>query len=157
MKISDSNDALAAQFYSQVSESIKGVFDLSSRIDERVKMLIERQGEWEDRVSRLIDMQQALINRVTILESIDISSLKSEIYELNKKIAILQAYEPDRKRNLEEIQEKMQELELKAEGLTYRAGTHERGWNRMIDLAFKLVIMLAGGYLLWKLNIPTPP
>jgi len=52
-------------FFSQVSESIKDLHDLTTRVDERVKHLIERQAEMDMKLNRI----DGISERVAVLES----------------------------------------------------------------------------------------
>ena len=74
---------ISEQFFTQVSESIKSVFNLTSRIDERVKMIHEKQQEMDKKFSRLIESQGTLNSRVSVLES---TSETGEIQELEKTV-----------------------------------------------------------------------
>lgn len=141
---------LAEQFYSQVSESIKLVFDLTSRIDERVKMLIERQDGLDDRLDKLIDMQQGLLNRVVILESKDVSGVKTDMQDIAKRITVIETQESPMRRDIEELKQKMHLMELRGETLMLKNQHQEGKWKTVSDFAFKIIVALAGGFMLFK-------
>ena len=92
---------ISEQFFTQVSESIKSVFNLTSRIDERVKMIHEKQQEMDKKFSRLIESQGNLNSRISVLES---TSDTEEIQSLEKTV-----------HNMELI---LKEVELKSAGNT---------------------------------------
>lgn len=92
---------ISEQFFTQVSESIKSVFNLTSRIDERVKMIHEKQQEMDKKFSRLIESQGNLNSRVSVLES---TSETEEIQKLEKTV-----------HNMELM---LKEVELKSAGNT---------------------------------------
>jgi len=149
-------DTITEQFYSQVSESIKMVFDLTSRIDERVKMLVERQNELDERLERFIEMQQALLHRVTVLESKDVSGVKGELADLNKRLAVMESAAVPQDKDIDAMKQKLQLLELKTESLLMKTTNHENRWSKAFDFVLKVGWALLTGYLLYKLGFPEP-
>ena len=147
--------AIAEQFFGQVSESIQLVFDLTSRIDERVKMLIERQKEIDDQIEKLLDMQQNVIHRLTHLEAKDIGSVKDDLHILSEKIAVIASDDP--KEEIEELQVKVHNLEVKMETINLRVGNHDTRWSKIFDLVWKFVLMMIAGYILYKVGFQAPP
>lgn len=133
-------EQMTEQFYSQVSESIKLVFDLTSRIDERVKTLVERIDDVEERIDKFIDVQQTLAHRVTVLETNDSDG---EITDLKQEI--------------EELKSKIQTLEMKCETLQIKDQGHEWRWLVAFEFVFRLSFVVAGGWLLWRLGWQAPP
>ena len=55
--------------FQQINESIKLVFDLTSRIDERVKILVEHHNEANQRIEKLVGRQEDIVTRISILEA----------------------------------------------------------------------------------------
>lgn len=146
--------------YNQVTESIKSVFDLTSRIDERVKMLVERQNDTDERHDKLLDIQQQIIHRVTTLEAKcielkDVSTVKADLNEINKRVAIMESSVD--KADIDDIKQKIHTLDLRVEAINMRTANQEGRWAKLFDLAFKLTIMLIGGYLLFKFGWQAPP
>lgn len=135
---------IAEQFYSQVSDSIKLVFDLTSRIDERVKMLIERQNELDVRLDKFIELQHNMIHRLTVLET------KDDATDLKKELE-------DVKKEADETKNKLQLLELKLEGVHLKATHHDTRMNQIFDWVLKTMFMVLGGYLLYKFGWQAPP
>ena len=127
------NTALAEQFFSQVSESIQLVFDLTSRIDERVKMLVEHQNDLDERVDKLLETHQSSLSHLAVIES----------KEYNSIIANLEV--------------RVKNLELKVEMISMRIGNHDSRWLLIFDSVWKICLMLVGGYILYKLGISPPP
>lgn len=139
-KASITND----QFYGQVSESIKMVFDLTSRIDERVKMLMEGQNDIESRINKLIETNQKTT-----------SDIKDEINDISEKVAIMENYELADE--IEKAQNKMHLMEIRLENLDHRIGSHDKSWSKIFDTIWKLALMLIAGFILYKLGIQAPP
>lgn len=157
-------DEMFIDQYNQVTESIKSIFDLTSRIDERVKMLVERQNDADIRYDKVLELLQQLVNRVTILESKDISNVKIDVNEINKRVAIMESFEAKHnvedigaKQDIEDIKQKIHTLDLRVEAINMRTVTQEGRWAKLFDLVFKLTIMLIGGYLLFRFGWQSPP
>lgn len=125
---------ITEQFYSQVSESIKLVFDLTSRIDERVKILMEKQSELDDRLSQLIDNQNSLISRITILESKDISSMNNEMVEMSRRLGLIESNKASIGKDVDQIKDKLHALELQSGSLQIKNTNSENNWNRIVDM-----------------------
>jgi hypothetical protein len=137
--VRDSKDLAAEQFYSQVSESIKLVFDLTSRIDERVKMLVDRQNKIDEKMTKIMDLHQNLNQRVTVLET----ESESVVDSLKKEV--------------DELQKKMQLLELKYETINLKSSQNDARMSKIFDWILKILFMLLGGWLLYKLGWQSPP
>lgn len=120
------------QFYQQVSESMKLVFDLTSRIDERVKMLVEQHGDASHRIEKLIEKIENLTGRLTVLENKDSNHSNTEdIHEMRKAIQL---------------------LEIKSASLESDSAQHENKWKIASDFVFKVITMFIGGLIAWKLK-----
>lgn len=134
---------IAEQFYAQVSESIKLVFDLTSRIDERVKMLVERQNSLDERLDKFMEHQHTMTQRLTILETKDVTSeTKKELEEVKNKV--------------EELKTKLQVMELRIEGIQLKTTHHDTRMNQVFDWVLKVLFMILGGYLLYKMGFQAP-
>jgi len=147
------------QFYTQVSESIKLIFDLTSRIDERVKMLVERQNELDERLEKILEAQQSLINRISILESKSIDNKDSiqDIAELGGRISVLESHQPPVRKDVDEVEKRVQVLERKSENLDFRSQNQENRWKAIFEFMFKMTFILLGGYILYKFGWQSPP
>jgi hypothetical protein len=119
---------ISEQFFTQVSESIKSVFNLTSRIDERVKMIHEKQQEMDKKFSRLIESQGTLNSRVSVLES---TSDAEEIQDLEKTV-----------HNMELV---LKEVELKSAGNTGK-------WNVVADFSLKILWAMAAAAAIYYMG-----
>ena len=119
---------ISEQFFTQVSESIKSVFNLTSRIDERVKMIHEKQQEMDKKFSKLIESQGTLNSRVSVLES---TSETEEIQDLEKTV-----------HNMEIM---LKEIELKS------AGTRHR-WDIAADFSLKILWAIVAAAAIYYLG-----
>lgn len=136
----------AEQFYQQVTESIKLVFDLTSRIDERVKILVEQQGEAQNRIDKLIEKQEVITTRIAILENKNGTAIKEEVAEIKKNLHALQSDD------MTEVKKSVHALEIKMAGIEYQAITHENKWKVAGDFIFKVILAALGAFFAWKLS-----
>jgi hypothetical protein len=147
------------EHYNNANESIKSVFNLTSRIDERVKILVEQQVDLKQQLDKAIDNQQQILNRVTVLESKDVTSAvassKTDIHDIKQRVAIMES--SGSKQDIEDIKQKIHLLDLRLESINMRTANQESRWAKIFDLVFKLTIMLIGGYLLFRLGWQSPP
>ena len=119
---------ISEQFFTQVSESIKSVFNLTSRIDERVKMIHEKQQEMDKKFSRLIDSQGTLNSRVSVLES---TTETEEVQNLEKTV-----------HNMEIM---LKEVELKSAGNTGK-------WAVAADFGIKILWALVAAAAIYYMG-----
>jgi chromosome segregation ATPase len=119
------------QFYREVSESIKLVFDLTSRIDERVKILVEQHNEANQRIEKLMERHENILSRISVLENKNGNDVKQDVSELKKDV---------------------KGLEIKLAALEIHSSGHENKWKLVGDFIFKLAIAAIGAVLAWKLG-----
>lgn len=122
----------------KLEESVKLIFDLTSRIDERVKMLVEKQGESDEKIEKIMDLQQSTIQRVAILE-------------------ISQDTQNEMQKEIDDIDNKLQIIELKCEKLQMRSTQQDTTMNRIFEWVLKILFMVVGGLILFKLGLQAPP
>ena len=142
------------QFYAQISESIKLVFDLTSRVDERVKMLMEKQSEIDDKFSKLMNELSNLSSRLLVLESKDFGALKNDMEEAKRRLAIIESKPSESfKDDIEKIESKVRKMELKHESLAvFKSGTEDR-WKTVVEVIWKILVAVAVAYILYKTGI----
>jgi len=119
------------QFYREVSESIKLVFDLTSRIDERVKILVEQHNEANHRIEKLMERHENIMSRISVLENKNGSDMKADVAEIKKD---------------------MRAMEVKMSALEIHSGSHENKFKLAADLFFKILLAGLGAFLAWKLG-----
>lgn len=131
---------MSEQFYRQVSDSIKLVFDLTSRIDERVKLLVEQHNESSDRIEKLVERQESTATRLSVLENKNGSLyLKEDFNDLRKDYRLLES--------------KFGLQENKLIALEQSNNSQEKRWSLIIDIFFKILVTISGAVLLWKFGI----
>lgn len=124
------------KLYREVNDSLKLVFDITSRVDERMKGLIESNAESKEKIEKLYDNQIALLNRITVLENKNNGQL---INELKNEISIIDT-------KVEHLSERLIHVEKEMTQATNK-------WSNVVDFIFKVGVMVIGGIILWKLGI----
>jgi|GEM_PF-6537685 len=119
-------DFHSESYYRQVSESLKLVFDISSRIDERVKNIAENQNALSERVDKLIEKYENVITRLSVLENKNNNHLKDDVFEMKKTI---------------------HDVELKVSTLQTSSVGQENKWKIAIEFFFKLLLLIIGGII----------
>lgn len=121
-------------FYREFSESIKSLFILTNRIDERVRVLIEHNEETKHRIEKLVDNQNVLLGRIILLET-----NKETILEVKSNFLMINA-------DANRLHERVTNLEKDINNQTNKLSS-------MLDIAFKLIIPIIGGIILWKIGV----
>ena len=122
--------------YIELSDSLKLVFDITSRIDERTKILIESNNESKSRIEKLYEQQTELINRISILES---KNITQTINDLKNDISVVES-------KVEHLSERCLHLEKDLNQTSSKFAS-------IIDFIFKVGVVVIGSIILWKLGI----
>lgn len=125
--------------YLQLSESVKMIFELSSRMDERVKMLIDQQTNIYSKVDKLSERDQSLMSRLVILENQNDNGLEAKVSNLETKIS--------------EITKEKDDLKIKLSALEIHNTGNMNKWSLFGDTAFKIIMMVAAVVLAWSLGV----
>ena len=113
----------------EVSMSIKSLFELTTRIDERVKSLYDSGSKIEGRFDVIIEIQNELLQRVTALESKNGTEVKKQVNDLITKV---------------------QDLEIKIQSIDIIARGHSTRWEKIADNSMKLLIAIAAAFIIWR-------
>lgn len=131
--------------YKQLSESIKNIFELTSRIDERVKILIEQQNATNHKVEKLVENDQGILSRIAILESKGNNGLKAQVDSLMQEIADLKKCQKD-------LEKEKEKLKLEISALNIYSQQNVGRWQWIGDAAFKIFMATMAAILAWKLE-----
>jgi len=123
-------------FYKEVNDSLKLVFDITSRIDERMKILIENNIESKSKIEKLYEQQMTLLNRVVVVENKNSSQF---ISNLENDINIIEG-------KIEHLSEML--INVKNE-----INQNNNKWATIIDFIFKVGVVVTGSIILWKLGL----
>lgn len=120
------------QLYQEVSNSIKLVFDLTSRIDERVKMLVEQHNDANQRIEKLMERSENVFTRISVLENKMGTNMQEQIQDLREEI---------------------NDLKVKTSALEIHTTRHENKWQTLADFVFKVAVTLVGLLLAYRLGV----
>lgn len=135
---------ISEQLLNQLSESIKLVFDLTSRIDERVKHLSQQNVDFSVHIKNFIDKHQDINTRICVLESKDYAMMKREIEDMGQKLAIIES------RN---INKRLEDVEGKMEQMNFFKTTTEGKVKIFVDIFWKLLVGVLTCYIAFKLGV----
>jgi predicted nuclease with TOPRIM domain len=113
----------------EFSSSVKLLFELTSRIDERVKILTESNAKLEKRFETFMDMQNLSLQRITALESKNGTEIKRNVEDLNNR--------------MREVEQKLITTDIIARG-------HQNRWEKIFEQGTKLLIAITAAFIIWK-------
>jgi|SRR5579859_5894674 len=147
---------ITEQFYAQVSESIKLLFDLTSRIDERIKTIIEKHNVLEHDLKYVLKELSAIDNRVHDVEARDFANVKKKVEELDKNLAnienIMKSLDKTQK-DIDELEKRIRDIEIKMESVGFFKITTENRWKTAFDVFWKIVIIVSGAFLMYHFGL----
>ena len=126
---------MADEYYTQVSESIKSVFELTTRVDERVQHIMKTQGDLENKLDTNIEQHRELGTRVSVLESKNGAAIAAHVEAMSKGIHALEM--------------RMQKIESDNKRQAGR-------WKTGLNFGMNILLYILVGYLLWQMGLPTP-
>lgn len=124
------------KFYREVNDSLKMVFDITSRIDERMKVLVENNIDLRDKIEKLYDQHVVILNRLVVLEN------KNSLQALG-----------DLKTDINSLESKFENMSGRLINVEKEVTQNNSKWTNIVDFIFKLGVVVIGGIILWKLGL----
>jgi regulator of replication initiation timing len=121
-------------YYLQVEESIKSIYNLTARVDERVIALMKKQDDLEYNLNQQLKQNHSMDVRLANLERI----LSEQLPKLN------------------EIQNNAHELEMEMQSIKVVQGGAENRWQTVVGFVVQIAWVLLAAWLLMKLGIQAP-
>ena len=121
-------------YYHEVSESIKSVFDLTSRIDERIKLIIKKQDQMERKLDERLQAFSGIEGRVHVLEAGCTGSVK----------------------DLSSLGQTVHTMEMNLQQVQFKTAGHENRWKTIVSFAMQIAWVILAAYLLVKIGIQAP-
>jgi len=106
------------KFHLEMQSSINNVLDITSRIDERLKILYEKDDEYRENFQKLF----------------------GDISEILQRLATNDALMPNIVDDLNNLKDKVHELEIKMSNVHSSMKDHDDKWSKMVDWIFKIVL-----------------
>lgn len=140
--------------YNQMTESIQGLLDITSRVDERVKLMMQKQEILEAKIDKSIHYYNELKTKVSILESKElpeqlsenIDKLREDVRDMQLKMQTMDAHQDKSTHGLELRLQKLEDV------VTRRENT----WGKIVDNFFKVGFIILASYVLYKMGIQSP-
>lgn len=85
-----------------------------------------------------------------------IIQLSSFVYRNDENIELLKQEAENMTQNIDVLIEKIHDLEMQVQELSIKSKTAESIMGRILDAVFKIVVVLACGYLLYIFKLPSP-
>ena len=117
----------------ELANSIKSLFDLTTRIDERVEQVIAGHKVTTGKLESEIDKARDLMARVSVLEKTT-----------------------DQADDVDILAKQIHDLELRVQSIEISAGRVENRWQSTVNFGLQLVWVIIAAYLLYKLGIQAP-
>lgn len=134
----------------KISDFLEELIEISSKTDEKIKLFIEREETFNEKISEILSRQNDILNRLTILESVDFDSL-------GKKINDVYYDTRNAKRDIKEITGEQEEMGKKISILENSFNNNSFLFSKIFDFALRIGFMVFGGYILWKMGLQSPP
>ena len=106
------------KFHLEMQSSINNVLDITSRIDERLKILYEKDDEYRENFQKIF----------------------GDISEILQRLATNDALMPNIVDDLNNLKDKVHELEIKMSNVHSSMKDHDDKWSKMVDWIFKIVL-----------------
>ena len=148
----------------EITDAMKALFDLTGRIDERVKMLIETNDKIYTLINRLEERatnaseKSALMSEKVAAMEIKFAELKSDThaFRLDMKTDVKSEFDSIQT-DLSEYYDSKSDLERRFAIIEKSDNQQENRWKIAIGYVIQTIWVVVVCYLLYKLNLQTPP
>lgn len=129
-----SNENSNRDYYLQVQESIKSIYDLTTRVDERVLLLMKKQEELERKLDEQLKSDHSLDTRVNSLERI----------------------RDERIPQLDKLKGDLHKIEIDMQAIKITQGGQEGRWKTIVSFVVQIAWVILAAWLLVKLGLQAP-
>ena len=124
------------EYYKELTESIKSIFELTTRIDERMQLMTKKQEAIDAALKSQGELISNLSSRIIILEN-----------SINSK---------DIEQDVDKNRDKIHALEVKVNSLQISNEGTEGRWKTIVNFSLQIIWVLLAAYLLYKLGLQAP-
>lgn len=124
------------EYYKELTESIKSIFELTTRIDERMQLMTKKQEAIDAALKSQGELISNLSSRIIILEN-----------SINSK---------DIEQDVDKNIDKIHALEVKVNSLQISNEGTEGRWKTIVNFSLQIIWVLLAAYLLYKLGLQAP-
>lgn len=122
-------------YYLQVSESIKSLFDLTTRIDERVKHMQTAQQEMQAKIDNQLKADHDMDGRLQVMET--------KLQSLNGGAS-------------DEMKDRIRDIETEMALLKQVVSKSESRWEKIVRVVVQLGWIIVAAWALTQLGLQTP-
>jgi hypothetical protein len=82
-----------------------------------------------------------------------INNILGTVLRNDERLKVIINEQDNIKKNFASLEEKTHKLDMKVESTSMRLGTHDAKWTAIVDLVWKLALMIIAGYILYALGL----
>lgn len=120
-------------YYIQVSDSIKSIYELTTRVDERQQLMMVKVEQLERKIDSMMSEYRDLEGRIRVIESRDIGTT-----------------------DIREIKDVIHHHDVRLQALEISNKGQEGRWGYIVSFVVQLTWVVLAAYLLYKLGIQAP-
>lgn len=168
-----------ADLTSRTDEKVKGLLEhqifLDKEIDklkEKINQLIhletleEEIDELKEAINKLIRLEslekeiheiREILDKLKNLENSNVFDLKSDYNHTLLKLKVAEEEFDKVKKRFDEFESKLNKINEKYKDQDAANQSRKSLLNMLLDIVFRIVLMVTGGYILYKLGLQSPP
>lgn len=157
------NNTAGEQYFLQVSESIKNLFELSTRIDERVQVIMKKQDEIDKKIETMNASIGKMSTRLSVVEAKnpdaykrDIGKLFDRVHETNLDLKSLQNRYEANVPIIHDLDKRSHKNVANIQELQSQSQQNEGRWKSVFGFIIQIIWVILAAYLLFKLGLQTP-
>jgi len=86
-------------------------------------------------------------------QNLSLVQLSDTVLRNDERLKVVINEQENIKKSFSELEEKTHKLEIKVESATMRIGSHDAKWSTIMDLVWKMALMIVAGYVLYALGL----
>ena len=141
---------LQEQFNRQFNDSLKLLFDLTSRMEERIKVNTDNQKNMERILDDIREDLNLSSGRLLLIEAEKVQELKKQVLDAEKTILLLNNDSQHVKETIIELEKTVREHSLDLDTIDKKSTDTESKLGKIIDYVWKLGFLLLSGYIYYK-------
>lgn len=120
--------------YAKIYDSIKSMFELTTRIDERIKAITKNHDELENKIDDLIE----------------------STHDMNSRIKMIERYHDEIFNEIKQLGRSDHDIQMKIASIEITHGGSENRWKAIINFVVQIAWVILAAFLLTKLGLQAP-
>jgi len=121
-----------------VIESIRDVYELSTRIDERLQSVMKKQDELEVKMEATISQTNTLASKIMLLENL---------------IKTNEGTSENASEEISKIKDSIHALEMKLQTVEHDNSQHKDIWGKILEVVMQVGVLVLAAWLLVKFGV----